>query len=287
MNTTAPITTVEMDILIAKVEKMWRRANHPNTPPAEKEVAQAKALSLMEQHRIERAMLNIDETDELGDHLYGQFKGGYGLLHITFVGAVATAFDCRIWWQHYGMNYTLYVTGFRSDVDRVKALANFLLNDAIAQAAEFTSNSIARTKDYRRSFVQGYRAEVAQRLREAANFGKQEAVEAVVRDAAVVARTEALSDTSLSPDEVEEYVELAIEEARKTVQQRVAGAALVLVDRSKQVSEFHNKKKLRHSAGPRGARSLSGYNNGKTAGRNADLSGGRNRVGSGTKALGR
>jgi len=250
-------TNFELDILLAKVEKMWRRANHPNTPPAEKAVAEAKALSLMAQHRIEMAMLDLDQTDELTDHEYGTLKGAYGLLHANLINAVADAYDCRVWWRSNGMVYRIFISGFRSDFERVKRLANFLLTDAVAQSCTFKSRSITVTKDYRRSFVAGYTDEIGRRLRE----GRRLAREAAVAHAAEGSTTE-------------------------VAEARVTGAELVLVERKKAVQDFMKTKKLR-SVGHSTGRSSDGRSNGRIAARNADLSGGRNRVGSGTKALGR
>ena len=113
METMTNDRSVEIDIILAKIEKMWRRANHPNTPEAEKAVAQAKAISLMEQHRIEMGMLDLDETDELGDHEFGIVKGSYGLVYLSFVSAVAEAFDCKVWWRNSGMTYRVYLTGYQ------------------------------------------------------------------------------------------------------------------------------------------------------------------------------
>ncbi len=257
MTDTATTTNFELDILLAKVEKMWRRANHPNTPPAEKAVAEAKALSLMAQHRIEMAMLNIEQADELADHEYGVLKGAYGLLHASLISEVAQAYDCRVWWRSSGMTYNVRISGFRSDFERVKRLANFLLTDAVAQSCEFKSRSIAVTKDYRRSFVAGYTVEIGKRLRESVRL----------------ARTAAVAHAA----------ETVTEEA---AEQRVVGAELVLVERKKAVESFMRTKRLRH-VGHSTGRSSNGRANGAIAARNADLSGGRNRVGSGTKALGR
>ena len=100
----------------------------------------------MAQHRIESAMLDLDETDELTDHEYGQLKGAYGLLHASLINEVATAYDCRVWWRSSGMTYNVRISGFRSDFERVKRLANFLLTDAVAQAA---SSSRARSQSRR------------------------------------------------------------------------------------------------------------------------------------------
>src|SRR5262245_53741001 len=188
METMTNDRSVEIDIILAKIEKMWRRANHPNTPEAEKAVAQAKAISLMEQHRIEMGMLDLDETDELGDHEFGIVKGSYGLVYLSFVSAVAEAFDCKVWWRNSGMTYRVYLTGYASDARRVRALANFLLNDAIAGAARFTSRSKAITKDYRRSFVESYGWEIQRRLREAKRFAHEQAVAKIVADEAVHGR---------------------------------------------------------------------------------------------------
>jgi hypothetical protein len=251
-------TNFELDILLAKVEKMWRRANHPNTPPAEKAVAEAKALSLMAQHRIEMAMLNIEQADELADHEYGVLKGAYGLLHASLISEVAQAYDCRVWWRSSGMTYNVRISGFRSDFERVRRLANFLLTDAVAQSCEFKSRSIAVTKDYRRSFVAGYTQEIGRRLRESVTFARAAAVAHAADNGSTV----------------------------EAAEERVVGAELVLVERKKAVADFMKTKRLRtvgHSTG----RSSNGRSNGAIAARNADLSGGRNRVGGGTKALGR
>jgi len=267
MTTTTGRTDFEMDILVAKIEKMWRRANHPNTPPAEKEVAQAKALSLMAQHRIEMEMLDLGETDELGDHEYGTTKGSYGLLHNDFINRVALAYDCRVWWRATGMSYRVFLTGYASDVRRVKALATFLLSDAVAQSCQFKSRSISATKDYRRSFVQGYGVEISKRLQEATVFARQAAVDKIVADEAVYGGTDFAERTT-------------------TAEARVTGAEVVLAEKRKRVNNFMKTKRLR-TVGHRSGRSSDGYANGRIAGRNADLSGGRNRVGGGTRALGR
>jgi hypothetical protein len=250
-------TNFELDILLSKIRKIWIRANHPNTPPAEKAVCEAKALALMAQHRIETAMLDLDETDELTDHEYGTLKGAYGLLHASLINEVAQAYDCRVWWRSSGMTYNVRISGFRSDFERVRRLANFLLSDAVAQSCEFKSRSISITKDYRRSFVAGYTQEIGKRLRESVK----------------IARTAA----------VEHATETATAEVAEA---RVTGAELVLVERKKAVNDFMKTKRLRtvgHSTG----RSSNGRSNGAIAARNADLSGGSRRVGGGTKALGR
>lgn len=255
-------TNYELDIIISKIEKMWRRANHPNTPPAEKEVAQAKALSLMAQHRIERAMLDIDEVDELADHEYGTLKGAYGLLHASLIATVAESYDCKVWWRSRGMTYHVRISGFRSDFERVRRLATYLLNDAVAQSCEFTSRSIAITKDYRRSFVSAYTSEISKRLNESRKFA---------RDAAVAAARVAADGSTVSVENAE---------------QRVVGAELVLVERKRRVDEHMSSKRLR-SVGHSTGRSSSGAANGRIAARNVDLSGGRNRIGGGTRGLGR
>lgn len=259
--------TVEFDILVAKIEKMWRRANHPNTPEAEAEVAKTKALALMEQHRIEMSMLALADDDVLGDHFYGEIKGSYGLVYNAFVDAVARAFDCRTWWTNRGMTYRLYVSGYESDFRRVVALANFLLNDAVAQAAQFTSSSKAITKDYRRSFVQSYGYEISRRLKEAKKVAHDDAVAKIVNDDAVHGR---------------HYIDNPLEAAEA----RVAGAELVLAQKAQRVADHMKSKRLR-TVGHKSGRSANGSANGRIAGANADLSGGRNRMGGGTKALGR
>lgn len=240
-------TPTELDILVAKIEKLWRKAGDNGATDAEREAFEAKALSLMERYRIDKAMLDLTGDDPLDDHLFGYIKGRYGRTYLSLIGEVARAYDCRVWWRHHRMDYTAYLFGFKSDAERVKRIANLLLLDATTQAGKVTRGSKGATLNWRRSFIMGYTAAVSVRFREAS----------------LIAREDAIAESG---------------------ETAVTSAALVLVDRSNQVEKAYKAKGLR-SAPVTSAATSGGYSAGVEAGRNADLSGGSNRVGGGVRAL--
>jgi hypothetical protein len=248
MNDIAPNQT-ELDILVSKIEKLWRKASDAGASDAEREAFEAKALSLLERYRIDAAMLNLTAEDPLGEHVYGSLVGRYGRTYINLIAAVAKAYDCRCYYNHYRMNYKVFIFGFKSDADRVKRIAGLLLNDATAQAAKVKMGSKGATLNWRRAFIAGYTAEVTARFRQAA----------------LIAREDAVVDSG---------------------EAAVASAALVLVNRAQQVNEAFSQIKLGRATPTKGYAS-NGYNAGREAGSRADLSGGSRGVTGSRLALAR
>jgi hypothetical protein len=253
--------------LIIKIEKLLAQSEDPTCSPAEREAFQAKAFELIERHRIDRALIggHLAADDIIVTDTVGDFNGIYGRVRIEIVDAVARAFDTKLFWTGYQNTRRLKAYGFRSDVDQVIALSNRLLSDAdlrvqFVEPPEYVDmyNSSggryrsrvgavqAATIRERRGFYSGYADEIARRLRAAQQAAKTSATEAGVD---------------------------------------VTSAALVLVDRKRQVNDqFRSQVSTRAANGIDGGGS-GGYSRGQDAGRNADLSH-SNQVGS-RKALGR
>jgi hypothetical protein len=237
--------TVVLDVLIARIEKLWRKANDPGATPAEREAFEAKALSLMERHRIEAAMLNLERDDPLEDVYYGVVEGRYAMPLISMAEGIARAYSCRVWFYNRAYRKELYVFGFRSDAERVVRLAKMLLADAQAQAATYRSDSPAKTATYRRSFLVGYGNAVARRFREAELLSRQAA-------------------------------------ADRHGQDKVASAALVLVSREEQVVKKFAEKRMTKARSSSAKTAADGYRAGERAGQNAQT--GNRSVGA-TRAL--
>lgn len=237
---------IELDALVGKIEKLWRKANDPGATEAERHSFEAKALSLMERHRIDRAMLNLATDDVLTDVKYGLIKGRYGRVQIQMIDAVAQAYGCRVYWTQYRMDYNVGVFGFKSDTDKVLHLARWLLTEAMSEAAKHTRGTTGGTFSLRRSFLIGFSRAIRERLREAARIAR---------------------------DDAEVEYGTATE-----------GACLVLVDREQQVIDAYSRRRYRSASGLASAGGA-GYQAGYAAGQGADLSGGKNRVTGGMKAI--
>lgn len=222
-------------IIVSKIEKLWRKASDAGATPAERQAFEAKALSLMEENRITLAMLDLDQEDLLGDYEYGYIDGRYKRVIIDVVIAVATAYDCRVWWRNlYGGRKQLYIFGFRSDAERTRLMAQMLVADAFAQSAQVKGYDAGTTFSMRHSFIQGYAHEIGVRLREAARLANKAMQDSHGADA-------------------------------------TQGAALVLVSRRQQMNEEYSKKRLRRAA-PTRVGSRSAFAKGREAGANASLS---------------
>jgi hypothetical protein len=159
-----------LDVLVARIEKLWRKANDPAATPAERHAFEAKALSLMQRHRIEAAMLNLEADDPLGDVRFGMVEGRYARVQIDVVSSVAEAYGCRVWWMDAAFRKELFVFGFTTDCARVVRIARLLISDAMAEAGKLHRRSPATTFSARAAFVQGYATAVGDRFREAARL---------------------------------------------------------------------------------------------------------------------
>ena len=230
-----------LDALVAKIDKLWRKANDAAATPAEREAFEAKALALMERYRIDQAMLGADREGPLGDVSYGVVDGRYSRVVINIVSATALAYGCRVWWlERGGHSKEVSVFGFRDDCRRAIAIGRMLVTDALAQAATYTSARPADTFSFRRSFLIGYGSEIHRRFAEAADL----------------ARAQTIAERGIEP---------------------TTSAALVLVHRAEQVDQAMQQRRMGRPSALKRAGSR-GFAAGVAAAADADLSGGR-RVG--------
>lgn len=269
-------TNDSIDLIVSRITKLWRQANDSGATDAERQAFEAKALSLMEQHRIDQAMLDLGYEDVLGDHFAVKLNGRDARQTIDLLDTIARAFDSRTYWKGYGLDYQVYIFGFKSDFDRIMPLFTLLLSDCAAGASQLKGLDASHTKDLRRGFRQGYRYAIGQRLTEA----KTQAEEASRRKAAL----ESLFGPEANDEDLDwsEYEEEIAEAAKADT--TVASASLVLVEKGKRVESEYSKKRMRHAGATRGG-SGAAFGKGQAAGRSANLNPGRGGVAAARRAL--
>lgn len=150
-----------------RVRKLLAKAERAGTPQ-EAETYNAKAVELMARHGIDEALLAAADParDVIGMLRLGMedpYSGGKARL----LGWIAAALRCR-WIMHGavgGKVAAVTVFGFDSDRERVELLYTSLLLQATAQLVRLRPpdpwESVAA---YRRSWLQGFAAQVHQRL---------------------------------------------------------------------------------------------------------------------------
>lgn len=269
---TATTTNDGTDVILAKIQKIWRKANDIGATDEERAVFEAKALQMLADNRLSLADLDLGYEDTLDDEHVVKLEGRNARLSIDLLDCIARAFDCRCYWTSYGLTYNVSVFGFKSDRERVKGLYTMLEADCSAQASCIKGYDMADTKAQRRGFRQGYAGAIARRLREAKRAAQAEAerngaLEALFGPEAV--------DADIDWSDYEDEIQAAMADTK------AHSNALVLVERGKRVESEYAKKKLRHAAATR-----SGGYDGRAAGRAAGERANLNRsarVGSGSR----
>ncbi len=241
----------ELSILIAKVERLWRKARSTNFP-AEAQAYEEKALYLMARARITQAMLDLDgDADSIVDVKIGAtLAGGYRIPAETIFSSVCRAFGCRPYLYVSGRQSQPAAVGFGSDIDRVRFLWPLLHNDAMQAAAELRGRTAAQTSGRRRSSMYGYAEAITERF---------EAINRIATDDA---------DHSVDPSEYEGGLTGPPDRPVSA-----HSSALVVKDRDEQVAEQFQKlgisQRARRVSGGHG-----GHDHGRAAGMAADLTGG-------------
>lgn len=169
-----PPAAASLDVVVRRVEKLWRKASSAAVTDAERAALEAKALALMERHRIEAAMLDIEHDDPLDDHVYGVVKGRYGRVTLNILGAVAEAYDCRLYWRHRPLEYEVHLVGFRTDAERVRRIGHMLVTEALSEAACVRRRTPGATMSARHSFISGFADAIQLRLRTAKSSAQQQ-----------------------------------------------------------------------------------------------------------------
>lgn len=261
--------TVTPDLsIIIKIEKLLAQGDDPGCSPEEREAFQDKAAQLIARHRIDRSLIggHLAADDKIETRKLGKFDGVYGRVRIELMSAVAHNFDCQIFWSGYGNKRELKGYGFKSDLDLVEMLGNRLLADADlrVQAVQAPSH-YSMYNESGDMYTSEKGAQMAARLHERRGFymGYAQAVDMRLRRTRQEAETQARSEGV-----------------------NTESAALVLVDRKRQVNDqFRAQVKTRAAGGISGA-GWGGHQAGHRAGSEVSLAHG-NAVGGGQKALGR
>lgn len=105
-----------------QIEHMLRKAEHPNTPPAEAELCMARAEKLMIRHGIDQAVLTARAT---GDSVKAEsivrktfeFKGVYAHAELQLGWAIINGLGlsgAQSKYRHFGR---IYIVGYESDVE--------------------------------------------------------------------------------------------------------------------------------------------------------------------------
>ncbi|MFY1674151.1 DUF2786 domain-containing protein [Plantactinospora sp. WMMB334] len=156
------------DAMLSKVRKLLAKAEDRACTPAEAEAFTAKATELIARYGVDRALLAArdPETDLVGDRTV-DVPAPYALDKAGLLAGIADALRCRSVRRRGGNGFVLHLFGFASDLERVEVLFTSLL----VQAAHGLSVASVPPGDhpaaFRRSWLAGFAATVAERLRRA------------------------------------------------------------------------------------------------------------------------
>jgi hypothetical protein len=260
----APLTPGEHSILVAKVERLWRKARS-TTFPAEARALEEKAMYLMARARITDAMLDLggDPDRIIDDRIGDLLRGGYRVPSEAIFNEVCKAFGCRAYLYLRGRTSQPAAVGFGSDIDRVRFLWPLLHGDALRAASELRGRTPAQTSALRRSSMYGYAEAIAERF-EAINGA-------------------AFDDADRGVDQSGVDGPLALDGPLRGADGPV-GTALVVTGRMEQVNGYFDEMRIsgrsrRVSAGS------GGHAHGRAAGMAADLTGGSTTLRSGRREL--
>lgn len=154
--------------ILVKVRKLLAKAEDPGCTPEEAAAFTAKAAELIARYGVDQALLAAGDpaTDPVGDRAVA-LHAPYALDKADLLAAVATALRCRCVRRRDGARVTLHLFGCASDLHRVELLFTSLL---IQSAHGLASARVPRGEHaaaFRRSWLAGFTAGVAARLREA------------------------------------------------------------------------------------------------------------------------
>ncbi|HRE01253.1 MAG TPA: DUF2786 domain-containing protein, partial [Ilumatobacteraceae bacterium] len=164
-----------IDMLVSRIEKLWRKANDSAATPAERELFETKALALMQRHRIDAEMLDVEHGDPIRELSYGRVDSRYAGVVCGLIHCIAASYGCKVWWTQHADHRDVVVFGFRRDTERVVHLGRMLVADAMAQASQLSGPTGGQSFARRRSFVMGYAEGVTIRLQAAAAMAREQA----------------------------------------------------------------------------------------------------------------
>jgi hypothetical protein len=156
------------DAILSKVRKLLAKAEDPACTVAEAEAFTAKATELIARYGVDRALLAAREptTDPIGDRVI-DLIAPYALDKAGLLAGVADGLRCRSVRRRSGTGFAMHLFGFASDLERVELLFTSLLVQAAHGIAGTPVPPGEHPAAFRRSWLAGFAAAVASRLREA------------------------------------------------------------------------------------------------------------------------
>ena len=200
----------------------------------------AKAHALQQKYSIDQAMLAEGDAPRAILDRTWVMPGAYGRRKVNLAHVVAVHTGCAGYFaREEGGGYRFNVFGFPGDVEWAETLFFSLCHQAEAALGFADRGPYEHGRSFTTAFLEGFTQEVARRLREAAREAKAAA---------------------------------AREHDRSAGGRNGRSVALVLADKAKRVeAELTAKVGRLSSSRLSGSSSYSGYEQGRTAGRNASL----------------
>jgi hypothetical protein len=158
--------------ILAKVRKILAKAEDPAATPHEAEVYTAKAAELIATYGIDRALLAESDpgSDVVGDRIV-VLDAPYALDKAGLLSAVAHELRCRavqrVRYVDAGKQISLHLFGYDSDLMRAELLYTSLLLQATSALAHTRVPRGESAAAFRRSWLAGFTSAVGRRLREA------------------------------------------------------------------------------------------------------------------------
>jgi hypothetical protein len=161
--------------IIRKVKALLATAEHANTPEAEAETAMTMAMALMGKYAIDEAVVRDRGTRGTVQRRVLRCPAPYSTQKKVLANQIGLAFRCKA----IGIGDTVVMFGFEADLEQVEMLFTTLLLQMANAAANLrpgvANGRGAELAAYRRSFMLGWTAEVAKRLRDMNNKVEAEA----------------------------------------------------------------------------------------------------------------
>lgn len=171
---------VNQDPMLAKVRKLLAKAEDPAATEHESETYTAKAAQLIADYGIDRALLAQGDpaTDPVGDSVV-VVDNPYATDKVDLVAAVAQQMRCtpvvRTRWVDGVKERSVHLFGHASDLTRVEVLYTSLLLQATTQLLRTPVPRGEHKAAFRRSWLAGFRMAVTRRLSEAEERAEQHA----------------------------------------------------------------------------------------------------------------
>ncbi len=152
--------------LLERVRKLLTMAERTDNP-AEADAFSRKAAELIARHRIDITDLQRHEPGDLVIEAVPLGRGAYVRARFHLLAGIAEAHGCMATFMTMATGTVAHVTGYHSDVEAVRVLFTSLHQQMSVRASGERRSTPAATQRYRRSFMFGFAAQVAEMMSEA------------------------------------------------------------------------------------------------------------------------